>query len=145
MSYPVELVPTTTRRHITGTTALNIPATYRMGGDWHKHSTWFSHPPESLDGGDLTNERTHGRLLDRLGRSGLRDARKGLAELGHPGADYPEKVWAATHDRAVVEESWELLTQRVRTGERSRRHCSCCPVFGPASERGWVEATVRVR
>ena len=118
MSYPVELVPTTTRRHITGTTALNIPATYRMGGDWHKHSTSFSHRPESLDGGDLTNERTHGRLLDRLGRSGLRDARKGLAELGHPGADYPEKVWAATHDRAVVEESWELLTQRVRTGER---------------------------
>ncbi len=98
MEYPVELVPTTPRRHITGTTALNIPATYRMGGDWHKHSTWFSHRPERLDDRDLTTEQKHGRLLDRLGLWGLRDARKGLAELGHPGADSRERVWAATYD-----------------------------------------------
>ncbi len=116
-SCPVQLVPTTPRRHITESTALNIPATYRVDGDWHQHSTWFSHRPESLDDRDLTGEQTHGRLLNRLGQWGLHDARKGLAELGHPGADYREKAWAATHDRAVLEESWKLLTRRVRTGE----------------------------
>ena len=118
MEYPVELVPTTPRHHITGTTALNIPATYRMGGDWHKHSTWFSPRPERLDDRDVTTEQKHGRLLDRLGLWGLRDARGGLAELGHPGADSRERVWAATYDRAVIEESWELLTEHVRTGAR---------------------------
>ncbi len=38
--YAVDLVPTTRRRHITGSTALNIPASYRLGGDWHEHSVF---------------------------------------------------------------------------------------------------------
>ena len=46
---------------------------------------------------------------DLLGRSGLRDARPALARLGHPAAEYPQKVWAAAHDRAVIEMMWKEL------------------------------------
>ena len=118
MKYPVGLVPTTERRHITGTTALNTPEGYRLGGDWHEHSTWFSDWPESLNEGDLTNEATYGRLLDHMGRSGLRDARKGLKHLNHPGAEHSTKVWAATHDRAVIEEGWRRVTRDAEAGLR---------------------------
>jgi hypothetical protein len=118
MEYPVGLVPTTRRRHITGTTALNIPERYRLGGDWHKYSTWFSHRPESLDDRDLTNERTYGRLLDLLGRWGLRDARRGLTHLGHPGARSTRTVWAASHDRAVIEDGWRRVTRGAEGGLR---------------------------
>ncbi len=39
----------------------------------------------------------------------MRDARPGLALLGHPARDWPEKVWAATHERAVIEMAWAGL------------------------------------
>ena len=35
----------------------------------------------------VTDEAVYGRLLDRLGYSGLRDARRGLATLRHPGGN----------------------------------------------------------
>ena len=60
---------------------------------------------------DLTTEATHGRLLDHLERWGVRDARPGLAQLGHPGGKATEIVWAASHDRAVVEEAWRHVTR----------------------------------
>ncbi len=116
VDYAVELVPTTRRRHITGTTALNIPGSYRLGGDWHEHSTWFSHRRERVNEGNLTNEETHSRLLDLLGGWGLRDARRGLARLGHPGAESTKKVWAASHDRAVVEAGWKQLIRWTACG-----------------------------
>ncbi len=29
--------------------------------------------------------------------------------MGHPAANYPRKVWAASHERAVIEMTWEQL------------------------------------
>ena len=104
---PVEMVPTTRRQHITGFAALNIPHAWRLGGDWH--DAWFDVKPTRVAPYHITDERRFGRLLDRLGNRGLRDARPGLALLGHPAADWPEKVWAATHERAVIEMAWARL------------------------------------
>ena len=70
-------------------------------------STWFSPIPLSLVEGNYTNEETYGVVLDRLGRSGLRDARSGLRTLNHPDGWSPTKIWAATHDRAVIEMAWK--------------------------------------
>ena len=98
---PVEMIPTTAREHITGFDALNIPHAWRLGGDWHE--AWFGVKPTRVSPHHITDERRFGRLLDRLGHSGLRDARPGLTLLGHPAGDWPEKVWAATHERAVIE------------------------------------------
>ena len=114
---PVEIGRTTRRRHITGTAALNIPQRHRMSsGDWHEHATWFWHEPETLREGSLTNEATHGRLLYVLGLWGLRDARWGLAELGHPAGRRREPVWVATHDRAVVEAGWSSVVNQAPVG-----------------------------
>ena len=104
---PVEMVPTTAREHITGFAALNIPHASRLGGDWHE--AWFDVKPTRVSPHHITNERCFKRLLDRLGQGGLRDARPGLALLGHPARDWPEKVWAATHERAVMEMAWARL------------------------------------
>ena len=104
---PVEMVPTTAREHITGVAALNIPHAWRLGGDWHE--AWFDVKPTRVSPHHLTDERRFGRLLDRLGHGGLRDARPGLALLGHPAGNWPEKVWAATHERAVIEMAWARL------------------------------------
>ena len=109
-SFPVGLVPTTPRRHVTGAAALNLPHRWRLGGDWHQ--SWFGVRPTELAPDLLTDERRFARLLDRLGRAGLRDARPGLALIGHPGRRAPSKVWAATHERAVVETAWARL-QRI--------------------------------
>ena len=104
---PVEMVPTTARAHITGFAALNIPHAWRLGGYWH--DAWFDVKPTRVSPHHITDERHFGRLLDRLGHSGLRDARPGLALLGHPAGDCPEKAWAATHERAVIEMAWARL------------------------------------
>ena len=41
------------------------------------------------------------------------DARGGLAQLGHPAGESSEGIWAASHDRAVVEAGWgHLMTFR---------------------------------
>ena len=72
---PVAMVPTTTREHITGFAALNIPNAWRLGGDWHE--AWFDVKPTRVLPYQITDERRFGRLLDRLGNSGLRDARPG--------------------------------------------------------------------
>ena len=104
---PVEMVPTTAREHITGSAALNIPHRWRLGGDWHQ--SWFDVRTTRVSPDQITDERRFGRLLDRLGRTGLRDARPGLGLLHHPARDWPEKVWAATHERAVVEMAWAQL------------------------------------
>ena len=44
----------------------------------------FSHQPDTLGAAGLTTDKTHGRLLDVLGRWGLRDARRGLAQARTP-------------------------------------------------------------
>lgn len=107
---PVELVPTTAREHITGAAALNVPHAWRLGGDWHQ--SWFGIRPTRIPPEQITDEARFGRLLDRLGGGGLHDARPGLALLNHPGRHWPEKVWTATHERAVVEVAWARL-QRI--------------------------------
>ena len=115
---PVEVGPTNARQHITGYWALSIPAPYRsMGGRSNPRRTWFASRPETLaDREGLTDESTYGRLLDCLGRWGLRDARKGLAEFGHPGGESSTKIWAASHVRAVIEVHWEQLIPFARCG-----------------------------
>ena len=113
---PIDLLPTTPRRHITGSLALNIPYVHRhSSGDWHP-TVWFDTMPRRLAPHHVTDEAVYGRLLDLLGNSGLRDARRGLATLRHPGGEAPEKVWAATHERAVIELAWDQLQSTVGTG-----------------------------
>ena len=80
---PVEMVPTTAREHITGSAALNIPHGWRLGGGWHQ--SWFDVKPTRVSADQITDEKRFGRLLDRLGRAGLRDARPGLALPQPPG------------------------------------------------------------
>ena len=113
---PVQVVPTTARHHITGFLALNIPGVSRMSGDWHQHSAWFWPEPHRVDALHLTDEAVYARLLDRLGRSGLRDARPGLARLNHPAARRPDRIWAATHERAVIEMAWARLDGYISRG-----------------------------
>ena len=111
---PVEMVPTTAREHITGFAALTIPHPGRLGGDWHE--AWFDVRPTRVSPHHITDERRFKRLLDQLRQAGLRDARPGLALLDHPARDWPEKVWAATHERAVVEAAWGRLQRIVGSG-----------------------------
>ena len=106
--FPVEIVPTAARQHLTGFVALNIPSRWRLGGDWHNGS-WFDTVPSRIDSYQITDERRFARLLDRLGPAGLRDARPGFAYLNHPAQHQRTKVWAATHERAVVEMAWAHL------------------------------------
>ncbi len=117
---PTTIGPTSPRRHITGTTAINIPyARMSQSGGWHTGSTWFSPIPLSLHELNYTNEDTHSVVLDRIGRSGLRDARRGLRTLGHPDGWSATKIWAATHDRAVIEIAWEgLMLERKYRKQR---------------------------
>ena len=110
---PVEVGSTTAREHITGLPALNIPGVWRISGDWHQYSAWFSSTRDQVRHYHLTNDAVYGRLLDRLGRSGLRDGRPGLRLLNHPASHQAGKVWAAAHDRAVVEMAWARLQSHV--------------------------------
>lgn len=116
-SIPVEIGPTSPRRHITGVAALNIPDPRHEGGDWHNHATWFATEPERLDERDFTDEETYGVLLDELGRSGVRDARAGLRALGHPAGESESPIWTAAYDRAVVETAWAQLRTDKLCGE----------------------------
>ena len=120
---PIRIGPTNVRRHLTGSCALNIPnAPLLHGGDWHQCCGWFTREPRHLRESAYTNEREHGRLLDRIGRTGLRDARAGLRRLGHPAGDGETKVWAATYERAALETAWghlqEYGTQETIDGYR---------------------------
>ena len=64
---PIDLVPTTPRRHITGSLALNIPYVHRhSSGDWHP-TVWFDTTPRRLAPHHVTDEAVYGRLLDLLG------------------------------------------------------------------------------
>ena len=111
-----EATGTLPRRHITGTTALNIPQRRISTGDWRQHATWFWHEPETLSDHSLTDEPTYGHLLQVPDPWGLRDARWGRAQLGHPAGTRTEPIWAATHDRAVVEEGWESVVRQAESG-----------------------------
>ena len=104
---PVEMVPTTAREHITGSATLNIPNPRREVGDWHE--AWFDIEPRRVAPEHVTDEKHFGPLLDRLGSKGLRDARAGLALLGHSAGSAPARIWAATHERAVMETAWARL------------------------------------
>ncbi len=114
---PIRLLPTTPRRHITGWLALNIPDVCRdWSGDWHP-TVWFDTKPRRLAAAkDVTDEAVYGRLLNCLGNRCLRDARHGLAVLQHPGGSASETVWAATHERAVIEIAWEHVQRLIRAG-----------------------------
>lgn len=109
---PVRIGTTDVRRHLTGLYALNIPnAPLGGGGDWHQCCGWFSEEPRDLHESAYTNEPEHGRLLDRIGGVGLRDARAGLRRLGHPDGEKTVKVWAATYDRAALEIAWQYVQE----------------------------------
>ena len=110
---PVEIGATTRRRHITGMVAMNLPDRWDRG-DWHMTATWFWTEPETLQPHDFTDEETYGELADRLGIAwGVRDARRGLQQLGHPAGEGNSPIWTATYDRCIVEMAWRHL-QRDR-------------------------------
>ena len=119
---PIEVGPTSPRTHITGQRALEIPCRRHRGGcSCCRSNAWFREARQPPSWPDVTTEEQYGPLLDVLGRSGLRDARPGLARLGHPAAAYPRKVWAATHERAVIEMTWKALYEsRYRDAARQR-------------------------
>ena len=106
---PVQIGKTTRRRHITGMMALNIPDPAYPGGDWHQYASWFATEPETLRPQFYTDENTYGVILDRLGDSGVEDARAGLRILGHPAGESETPIWSATYDRAVIEIAWKRL------------------------------------
>ena len=106
----VRVERTSRRQHISGGMALNIPNSWLLnGGDWHEQAAWFATRAETLRTTDITDEATYGRLLDLLGRAGLRDARRGLRHLDHPDGWNRNRIWAATHERAVLEWAWRTL------------------------------------
>lgn len=107
---PARVGKTSARRHITGMLALNIPNRWLTnGGDWHTYASWFGTKPETIAQRHLTGEKSYGPLLDALRQRGLRDARYGLRHLNHPDGWAKEKVWAATHERAIIEWAWMKL------------------------------------
>ncbi len=107
---PAKVGKTSARRHITGMLALNIPNAWLLnGGDWHTYASWFGAESDTITEPHLTDEKTYGPLLDVLRRRGLRDARRGLRHLNHPDGWAREKIWAATHERAVIEWAWKKL------------------------------------
>ena len=116
---PVEIGPTTRERHITGMTALNIPDPGRPGGDWHSHASWFGTEERSLSETSYSDTETYGTMQSVLGNAGIRDARPGLAELGHPAGAEPRPVWASSYDRAVIEVAWEqiMMDRQYETDE----------------------------
>ena len=125
--------PTTRRVHITGMAALNIPDLRNHGGDWHKHSTWFAPVQQSVRDDDYTIDEIYRVVNDRLGPFGIHDARKGLRSLGHPGGNDPDPIWAATHDRAVIEMAWHwLMTQKVW------EHAADTPPIDPLELTRWL-------
>ena len=113
---------TSPRQHISGGMALNIPNSWLLnGGDWHQHAAWFATTAETLLPSNITDEATYGRLLDLLGRAGLRDARRGLRQLDHPDGWNRSRIWAATHERAIIEWAWEkLMRQGGMSSDRER-------------------------
>ena len=106
---PIEVGPTSPRMHITAERALDLPCKREFCRCCGSGNGWFREARQPPAWPDVTNEEEYGPLLDLLGRNGLRDARPALARLGHPTAEYPQKVWAATHDRAVIEMMWKEL------------------------------------
>ena len=130
---PVEIGATTQRHHITGDFALNIPSRQRIGGDWHKRSSWFAATHEELQEFDYTTEEEHGPLLDCLGNVGVHDARSGLRTLGHPQGDDEQPVWAAAYDRAVIEIAWSRVVF-----ERKYRNAKNLPPIDTHELRRWL-------
>ena len=114
---PVRIGPTSARQYVTGLQALNlIDPEFESSGDWHMQGSWFVsaegvHPRayEAL----LANKARFGYVLatpaELLGEDRLFDARPSLQRLGHPEGDSTEPVWAAHHDRAIVDGAWKWL------------------------------------
>ena len=69
---PVQIGPTSRRRHLTGMVALNIPDRWDGHGDWHMSATWFWTEPETLKPHSFTDKETYGELSDRLGTTWVR-------------------------------------------------------------------------
>ena len=80
------------------------------------HSAWFGAESDQVSEYSLTSEQVYGPLLDKLGNSGFRDARGGLATLGHPAARQSRRIWAATHEPAGLEWCWSRIDEHTRAG-----------------------------
>ncbi len=92
--YQFRIGATDLRRHLTRTCALNIPNTPLLDEEIGTNAADVSPgEPQQLRESAYTNEREHGRLLDRIGRIGLRDARRSLRRLEHPAGEDMSKVW----------------------------------------------------
>ena len=85
-------------------------------------ATWFWTEPETLKSCHVADDETYSVVFERLGTHGVRDARRGLRELGHPAADSDAPIWTAAYDRAVIEIAWTGLQREREYGERLSWH-----------------------
>ena len=109
--------------YITAKHALNLKSpAIGMAGDWHSAGWWF--PLHNDNDHARTAFMSNGRLYadacaetaEVLGERGLVDARDALQRLGHPAGSRPEKVWAATHVRAIVDYAWKECRSLLEDG-----------------------------
>ena len=114
---PVRIGETSPRQYITGLQALNlIDPDCESSGDWHMRGSWFV-PSQGIrpQGFEalLANKDRSGFVLVTpaalLGEARLFDARPSLRRMGHPEGGADARVWAAHHDRAVVDGAWQWL------------------------------------
>ncbi len=117
---PVRIGPTSVRHYISGHQALNlIDPDCPSSGDSQSDGAWFvPHQGRTRDGMDaLIANRTQDGYLFRtphelLGWDRLFDARPSLRFIGHPEGEADVPVWAAHHDRAIIDGGWSWLTEQ---------------------------------
>lgn len=108
---PIPRTPTT-ETFVTSSHALNIPHGDVWAG-WHT-MLWHMRLEGTGEAIERTNQARMGRSSDWpwWDETSLRDAREGLATLGHPAAKRAEPVYAATFARVVAE--WVVETALVQ-------------------------------
>lgn len=99
---PIPRTPTT-QSYVTNAHALNIPHAGVWAG-WHT-LLWHIRLEGEGEAIERANQARMGRASDwpYWDETSLRDAREGLATIGHPAAKRAEPVYAATFARVVAE------------------------------------------
>ena len=104
-----------------------------MSGDWHQSGWRF---PLDNDNDDArTAFMSNGEIyadacadtIEVFAERELADAREALLRLGHPAGGRPEKVWSATHVRAIIEYAWEACLSLQITSDWHRLARMCEP------------------
>lgn len=111
--WPLWIPPTGPQAYISGLFALNLPTVPGEArlGDWHKEGTWWS--PSYLDGNDRPIQTPvwgpEGSAAAAPGPPVLHDARRALAQVGHPAACRQAPVLAASIPQAIIDMAWGSL------------------------------------